>query len=109
MQYMLMICHDDSFTPEENLNGETTGWVQEMEGRGVRTSGDRLRPAGEAKTIRVRHGGVRLAHGPFARTEEQIAGYDLIECADMDEAIEVATKHPMAKLGAIEVRQVWKS
>ena len=45
-----------------------------------------------------------LADGPFAETKEHVAGYDILECADLDEAIEVAGKHPVAKIGAIEVR-----
>jgi hypothetical protein len=57
----------------------------------------------------VREDEVLLSDGPFAETKEQMAGYDLIECADLDEAIEVASKHPMAKLGSIEVRPVWPS
>ena len=80
-----------------------------MEGRGVRKSGDRLRPAADATTVRVRDDEVLLSDGPFAETKEQMGGYDLIECADLDEAIEVASRHPMAKIGVIEVRPVWRS
>ena len=50
-----------------------------------------------------------IADGPFAETKEQIAGYDIIECADLDEAIEVAAKHPVARFGTIEVRPFWPS
>ncbi len=77
--------------------------------RGVRKSGDRFRPVSDAKTVRVRGGEVLLADGPFAQTKEQIAGYELIECANLDEAIAFASKHPMAKLGTVEVRQIWRS
>jgi hypothetical protein len=109
MEYMLMICYDDTFTPPDSLEPETVAWVQEMEGRGVRKSGDRLRPATDATTVRVRNDEVMLSDGPFAETKEQMGGYDLIECADLDEAIEVASRHPMAKIGVIEVRPVWRS
>jgi len=47
------------------------------------------------------------ADGPFAETKEQIAGYDIIDCADLDEAIEVASRHPVAAFGKIEVRPFW--
>ncbi len=48
-----------------------------------------------------------VADGPFAETKEQIGGYDVIDCADLDEAIEVASKHPTAAIGTIEVRPFW--
>ncbi len=54
--------------------------------------------------MRVRDGEVLLADGPFAETKEQIAGFYIVECADLDEAIEVAGKHPVAGIGSIEVR-----
>ena len=107
MKYMLLICHDESFNPPETLGAETDAWVEETERRGVRKTGDRLRPASDATTVRVREGKVLLTDGPFAETKEQIAGFDLIECADLDEALEVASRHPMAKAGMIEVRPFW--
>jgi hypothetical protein len=109
MEYMLLVCHDESFDPPDDIEPETIAWVEEMTTRGVRRQGDRLRPASDATTVRVRRDEVLLSDGPFAETKEQMAGYDLIECANLDEAIEVATKHPMAKLGSIEVRPVWPS
>ena len=111
MRYMLLICDDPSAEagPEEGLGAETEAWVEEMDGRGVRKDGDRLRPASDATTVRVRNEEVLLSDGPFAETKEQIAGYDVIECADLDEAIEVASKHPMARYGMIEVRPFWEA
>jgi hypothetical protein len=109
MEYMLLVCHDESFDPPDDIEPETIAWVEEMTTRGVRRQGDRLRPASDATTVRVREDEVLLSDGPFAETKEQMAGYDLIECANLDEAIEVASKHPMAKLGSIEVRPVWPS
>jgi hypothetical protein len=79
-----------------------------MEGRGVRLSGNRLALTTDATTVRVREGDVLVSDGPFAETKEQIGGYDVIECADLDEAIEVAAKHPVAKFGTIEVRPFWQ-
>jgi hypothetical protein len=56
------------------------------------------------ETVRVRGGEVQLSEGPFAETKEQIGGFDLLECTDFDEAIEVAAKHPAARFGWVEVR-----
>jgi hypothetical protein len=104
---MILVCVDESVevTPEESL---PTAWVQEMDARGVRKFGSRLRPVSDATTVRVRGGEVLLSDGPFAETKEQIGGFDLLECEDLDEAIEVASKHPGAKFGTIEVRPLWE-
>jgi hypothetical protein len=75
-----------------------------MDGRGVRLQGNRLQEISTATTVRVRRGEVVLADGPFAETKELIAGFDILECADLDEAIEVAGKHPVARIGSLEVR-----
>ena len=69
--------------------------------------GDRLRPPEYASTVRVRGGDAIVTDGPFTESKEWIAGYDVIECADLDEAIEIASKHPMARAGRIEVRRAW--
>jgi hypothetical protein len=104
---MILVCVDESVevTPEESL---PTAWVQEMDARGVRKFGSRLRPVSDATTVQVRGGEVLLSDGPFAETKEQIGGFDLLECEDLDEAIEVASKHPAAKFGTIEVRPLWE-
>jgi hypothetical protein len=107
VRYMILVCVDESVevTPEESL---PTAWVQEMDARGVRKFGSRLRPVSDATTVQVRGGEVLLSDGPFAETKEQIGGFDLLECEDLDEAIEVASKHPGAKFGTIEVRPLWE-
>jgi hypothetical protein len=107
MKYMLIHCIDETaeYGPEE---GRPTfeAWVKEMRDRGVTLHGDRLRDTCDATTVQVRHRDVLVSDGPFAETKEQIAGYDVIECADLDEAIEVASKHPTAWIGTIEVRPI---
>ena len=108
MKYMLMICRDESveLSPEERADvvSSTEAWVEEMDGRRVRLLGHALRRVSDATTVRARGGDVLVADGPFAERKEQIAGFDVIECADLDEALDVAGRHPVAKLGAIEVR-----
>ena len=82
-------------------------WVAETDGKGIRLYGSELEPPGGARTVRVRDSSAIVTDGPFAETKEQIAGFDVLECADLDEAIEVARRHPMARLGVLEVRPFW--
>ena len=111
MRYMLLICGDESVVPtneeSEDMRTSAISWVEEMDGRGVRLQGSRLRPVSEATTVRVRDEQVMVSDGPFAETKEQMGGYDLIECKDLDEAIEVASKHPVARFGSVEIRPFW--
>ena len=106
MKYMLLICSDGPFngTPDEL---DPTDWVDEMTRRKVRAFGEQLARAEDATTVRVRDGQVLLTDGPFVETKEQIVGFDVIECADLDEALEVAAKHPVARFGMVEVRPFW--
>lgn len=107
MQYLLIISHDDSFTPTEELVKDISAWIKEMETRGVRMYGNPLRPASDATTVRVREGKVVLKNGPFINSNEKMCAYELIECSSTDEAIDVASQHPMAKAATIEVRPIW--
>jgi hypothetical protein len=108
---MLLVCGDGSVAadPEEDarIGREAGAWIEEMTRRGIRLDGHELAPVEDATTVRIRGGEVLIADGPFAETKEQIAGYDIIECADLDEAIEVASRHPCARVGTIEVRPFW--
>ncbi|GGF14753.1 YciI family protein [Subtercola lobariae] len=107
MQFIFFVCTDPS-APEYNAAEDNIEeWVAEMDARGVHEGGNRIRPPADAKTVVVRGGEVRVTDGPFAETKEWIAGYDLIDCAGLDEAIEIAAKHPMARFGKIEVRAAW--
>ena len=71
MQYLLIICHDESFVPTESLITEIMAWDREMDGRGIRKYGNPLRPPSEAMTVRVRDGKIILASGPFADSKEK--------------------------------------
>ena len=108
MEFMLFIATDPEAQPDAEPGGLTIDeWVAEMTGRGVTIAGDRLRLPEYARTVRVRGDDAIVTDGPFTESKEWIAGYDVIECADLDEAIEIASKHPMARAGRIEVRRAW--
>lgn len=107
MEYMLFICTDPTAPAYVAAEDNIVEWGAEMDARRVTRHGNRLRPVEDATTVKVRDGEVMVSDGPFAETKEWIAGYDIIACADLDEAIEVASKHPMARFGKIEIRPVW--
>ncbi|HEY2553309.1 MAG TPA: YciI family protein [Streptosporangiaceae bacterium] len=112
MKYMLLICGEPTAAGADEQAGDDDGptieeWLSEMERRGVRLLGERLRPPEDATTVRVRHGELLTTDGPYAETKEWLAGFDIIDCADLDEAIEVASKHPVARHGMVEVRPFW--
>jgi hypothetical protein len=114
MRYLLLITSDENAhaddSDEENAStlnayGE---WMKAMTDRGILQGGERLRPVRDATTVRVRNGEVLSTDGPFAETKEQLAGYFLVDCKDLDEAIEVAARLPGAVYGSIEVRPIWE-
>jgi hypothetical protein len=108
MRYMMLVCVDPTIElPAEEravIGPNTQTWVDEMDGRGVRVMGEQLAGGADATTVRIRGGEVVVADGPFAETKELIAGFDILDCADLDEAIEVAGKHPVARFGSLELR-----
>jgi hypothetical protein len=108
VKYLLMICttgwREPSAEEAAQMGPATDAWVEEMQRRGVRLRGHQLHPASEARTVRVRSGETTVTAGPFAEAGEQMAGFDLLECDDLDQAIEVAAAHPMASFGTVEVR-----
>lgn len=108
MKYLMLVVVDETPHGPAPTEGETEAWVAEMDARGVRVTGHPVRSAAEATTVRVRDGKLLVTDGPFAETKEQIGGFDILDCADLDEAIEVAAKHPMARFGMIDVRPFWE-
>jgi hypothetical protein len=114
MRYALMICVEEKLVadltgPDEEAMLSGYGqWAQEMNERGVLRGGERLRPTTDSTTVRVRDGETLTSDGPFAETKEQVGGYYLVDCKDLDEAIEIAAKLPGAAHGSIEVRPIWE-
>jgi hypothetical protein len=112
MKYLLLIYTDDSIerTTEEaaQIDRDVQAWDKQMFDRGVLKQAQRLAIATDATTVRVRDDDVLLADGPFAEAKEQIAGFCVIDVADLDEALEIVGSDPIAKIGAIEVRPFWQ-
>nr|WP_249161524.1 YciI family protein [Actinospica acidithermotolerans] len=108
MKYLMLVCVDPDLEPGAAEGApDVDDWVAETDGKGIRLMGDRVRPGSDATTVRVRNREVLLSDGPYAETKDLIAGFDVLECADLDEAIEVASRHPMAWGGVIELRPFW--
>ncbi len=111
MKYLLLVCVEEppvpAFeTPEEIAAWDVEGedikpWLSETRGR---LFGSQVSKPANAATVRVRADEIVVSDGPYAETKEWMAGFDVIECADMDEAIQVAARHPVARFGMIEVR-----
>ena len=105
MKYLLLITVDPSIEPDE-APGEIEAWLERL--GDSRLIGDGLLAPSTAKTVRMRKNERLITDGPFVETKEFIAGFDVIECDSLEEALDVAAAHPVAKFGAVEVRQFWE-
>jgi len=112
MKYMLLICRDEevwdklSVTERQQIYAETQALSQELTARGQYLGGFPLHPSSSATSVRVRDGKRLVTDGPFAETREQLGGYMLIDVKDLDEAIGIAGRIPLARTSTIEVRPV---
>ncbi len=113
MKYMLLMYATESqtaeFTPEETQALYQT-WLtllKEAQEAGVLLSNTGLSPTANATTVRVRDGRTLCTDGPFAETHEQLGGFFMLDCADLDEAIRWAAKIPHAQYGSVEIRPLW--
>jgi hypothetical protein len=108
VQFLMLVCRDTvPVEPPSGPAGDVDEWVTTMAGRGVRLAGDRLAPETESAVVRVRGGEVVVTDGPFLETKEILGGFDVLECRDLAEAVEVAAAHPFATQGVLELRPVW--
>lgn len=113
MQYVLLIYVSEEVT--NNLSEEERAayfqnygaFEGEVQQRGIKTGGQPLQPISTATTVRMRDGESLITDGPFAETKEQLAGFYVLECDNLDAAIEMAKKMPDAQYGAIEIRPVF--
>src|SRR5487761_718457 len=106
MQYILLHAGapdlDEAW--DEEAWASLTSWLDETIGSGVNIEGSPLRLDADATTVKVRDGELIITDGPYAETKEQVVGYDVIECASLDEAVRWASRHPHSWMGAVEVR-----
>ena len=105
VKYLMLVCVDPSVEESPEEPGDIEQWLEET--KETRLFGNQLRPQEEAKVVRVRGGKAFVTDGPFAETKELIAGFDVLECDSLTEAVEIASKHPVARFGAIDVREFW--
>jgi hypothetical protein len=109
MQYMLLIYHDEqalSETDREECYTESLQLAHELNQSGRYVAAAPLHPTSTATTVRVRDGKRLVTDGPFAETREQFGGYFVIDARDLDEALAIAARIPMARRGTVEVRPV---
>jgi hypothetical protein len=109
MKYMLLVYYDEqamSETVRQECYGESAQLAQDLHASGQYLDASPLQLTSTATSVRVRNGKRLVTDGPFAETREQLGGYYLIEAKDLDEAIGVAARIPVARLGTIEIRPV---
>ena len=114
MQYALMIYRKESDEPvpgTPEFGKHMQGYMeltQDVQKAGVHLGGEALKDVATATTVRVREGKTQTTDGPFAETKEQLGGFYLLDCKDLDEAIKYAAQIPSAKFGSVEIRPVMK-
>jgi len=113
MKYMLLMyanaAEAPAYTPEQQ-QAAMQAWfdyMKEAKAAGVLVINEGVAPDSTATTVRVRHGQTLTADGPFAETHEQLGGFSVLDCQDLDEAIRWSAKIPTAKYGTIEIRPLW--
>jgi hypothetical protein len=112
VKYMLLICRDEPVwdaleaTERQQIYKEMVKLSEDLAGRGQYLGGNPLHSSSAATTVRVRDGKPLVTDGPFAETREQLGGYMLIDVKDLDEAIAIAARVPLARTSTVEVRPV---
>ena len=112
MKYMLLICRDEqvwdtlSLTERQAIYHETLALSEELRARGQYRGGSPLYSSSSATSVRVRDGKRLVTDGPFTETREQLGGYMIVDVKNLDEAIEIAGRIPLARTSTIEIRRV---
>ncbi len=109
MKYLCLVYSDESKLhdlPSSPRDAECFAYANALADAGRLLAGEALQPVATATTVRLRGGEVHLTDGPFAETKEQLAGFYLIDAADLDQALKIAADIPPARVGSIEVRPV---
>jgi hypothetical protein len=114
MKFLMLVCWDTERmnalmepAPGEAQEDEGFPWLDDLQARGIWVTGDQLAPPRRSKSVRVRDGKKMGTDGPFVETKEVVGGFDLLECGSLEEAVEIASEHPVAQIGTIEVRPLW--
>jgi hypothetical protein len=105
VKYLLLAYIDEEIaelSPEEHAS--IASWTGEMTDRWIRLLGGRLRPDRDTTALRLGGDELMITDGPFAETKEHLAGFEVLECASLEVAVEVASRHPAAGKGTIELR-----
>jgi len=106
VRYLMLILEAD--TPVREPGPDIEEWVTKHDASGARILGERLRPAADVRRVQVRDGRTLVTDGPFSETKEVFGGFDVIEAADLDEALAIAAEHPGSHRGStIEVHPFW--
>jgi hypothetical protein len=109
VKYLCLVYSDETLLhshPDSPEDAECQAYANSVESSGCMLAAEALEPVRTAVTVRVRNGQSSVVDGPFAETKEQLAGFYLIEAANIEEAVEVASKIPAARVGCVEVRPV---
>jgi hypothetical protein len=109
MKYMLLIYLDENALSEgerQACYAESSALAHELKASGKYIAASPLQPTDTATSVRVREGRRLVTDGPFAETREQLGGYYLVDADDLDDAIRIAARIPMARKGTVEVRPV---
>lgn len=107
MKYLCLVYSEEDklhSAADSPKDAECLAYDEKLEKNGYLVAGEALQPVRTATTVRVRNGRTTVTDGPFAETKEQLAGFWLIDAADLDQAIEIAAGIPAARVGSIEVR-----
>jgi hypothetical protein len=113
MQYLLTLYTDEAgwgqLTPEQQQKGTAAymAYSEALRSAGALVNSNRLKPSSTATTLRTTNGKTQVLDGPFAESKEQLAGYYLIEAADLDAAMQWAGRCPAVQHGVVEVRAIW--
>jgi len=112
VKYMMLICRDEpvwdklSVAERQKIYADTVELSEELTSRGQYLGGFPLYPSSSATSVRVRDGKRLVTDGPFAETREQLGGYMIVDVKDLDEAIAIAARIPLARTSTVEVRPV---
>ncbi len=113
MKYMLLMYASETIAPnfsaeeQQSVMKDWQAYMQAAADARVLVSNNGLDPVTTATTVRIRNGKTLTTDGPFAETHEQLGGFSILECHDLDEAIRWAEKIPTARYGSIEIRPLW--